>query len=589
MRYLSAIALAFAGLFCVAIWAAPNATAAGNPPSPDQFAATAGSLTQQSAGTWMTTAYVDTGALCASPVTFYLVTVKPYSYTASASPNYVYPSGTSATLQCDTQKYPVTEVMLAFTPSPALPAVPQSASLALTPPQAALAAGVIPVDLPLTVRRQVSTADYVWIPVGCGLLLAALLVGFTMLFGVPEPGGGTAHIHRERFWRMPLYASAAWSFGDSWATNITALTTVVGSVLAASGSIAEVIPGVELGRFGLLIALAGGFTFIAPLLFGWLNYQFRSVDPTTSGVAVISLPSTANALGVKIGIPASGTVTVRGAVPVPEATLPEGAVPDGTIINPDTTLDIPADAVITVSARPDAYHDVPGGAAVPVFALPGTGDIVVTSGRLISVSSELTVPASDVTAPAAVSAGEPEANGSPWPPWASWLDHWLPKAEQGAGPAKVVMPLTIPENTAFEVPGGAKISFLGRAGLTLPQDAVIEAPVADPHRAPRSSTVRRPRDFVIPRTGEAVAAQMWTMLAASCLTVFGIGAEIGIVGWVLGYNLVVAPQWARVCCAVLACVSVVLVLAYGVSAIRALADTREGTALSGPGNSSFML
>ncbi len=101
--------------------------------------------------------------------------------------------------------------------------------------------------------------------------------------------------------------------------------------------------------------------------------------------------------------------------------------------------------------------------------------------------------------------------------------------------------------------------------------------------------LRHEREFAIPRTGEVVAAQMWTMLAASSLTLFGIGAEIGLVGWVLGYNLVVAPQWARDFVAALAFAAVVLVLGYGVSAIRALADSREGTVLSGPGDSSFML
>lgn len=61
-------------------------------------------------------------------------------------------------------------------------------------------------------------------------------------------------------------------------------------MLTASGSVAALLPGVDLGRFSLLLAVAGGITVGAPLLFGALNYRFASVDPTTAGVAAISLP-----------------------------------------------------------------------------------------------------------------------------------------------------------------------------------------------------------------------------------------------------------------------------------------------------------
>ena len=89
--------------------------------------------------------------------------------------------------------------------------------------------------------------------------------------------------------------------------------------------------------------------------------------------------------------------------------------------------------------------------------------------------------------------------------------------------------------------------------------------------------------------GDVLVAEMRTMLAASCLTVFGIGAEIAIVGWVLGCDLVVAPQWARVCVVLFSALVTLLALGYGVTGIRALADARSGTALSGARGSSFML
>ena len=82
---------------------------------------------------------------------------------------------------------------------------------------------------------------------------------------------------------------------------------------------------------------------------------------------------------------------------------------------------------------------------------------------------------------------------------------------------------------------------------------------------------------------------MWSMLAAAAVTMFGIGAELGIVGIVLGFNLAVAPLWARSCGLAVAIAGALLVLGYGVSAIRALAGSRESSALSGARGSSFTL
>ena len=550
MRYLGATVLLFAAFLGVTIFAGPVAEAAV---TPTPLGGLSASLTQQSAGTWTTTVYLDTGALCQGTVSFDLLTTTPLSDTADASPHYV------GGLACGAQAaHPVTEVMLTFTPSPALPAVPESAMLAVTPPPGVLAQDVPPLDIPLTVRRQVPITEYVWIPVGSGLVLAALLVGLTMAIGVPRPGGQTAHMHRDRFWRMPLYASSAWTFRDSWATNVTALSALVGTVLTASGTVAELLPGLELGRFSLLIAIAGGITIIAPLLFGALNYRFSQVDPATAGVADISLPAEANQRGVTIAVPASGTVTVHGYV----------GIPGGAQLNPGTTLDIPAGAVITVASP---LPPPPGGVR-RVLALPGTGDVAVTAGQRIEVSVPITVPPGALAAASLASM-----------PRRSWLT--LP----AASPAKAAPGTTLAASTALIVPEGAKISFLGRASVTLPAGAVIEAPIGEPASSPRRSVLKYPRELAIPHSGEVVATQMWTMLVASCLTVFGIGAEIGIIGWVLGYDLVVAPQWARLFSAVVTGVAAVLILGYGVSAIRALADTREGTTLSSAKNSSFML
>jgi hypothetical protein len=110
-----------------------------------------------------------------------------------------------------------------------------------------------------------------------------------------------------------------------------------------------------------------------------------------------------------------------------------------------------------------------------------------------------------------------------------------------------------------------------------------------PGEAARQSRHSEPFEFTLPRSADVVAARMGTMLAASCLTVFGIGAEIGVIGWVLCFNLAVAPDYARWLSLLAGFGVAALLLTYGVLAIRSLADSRKGSALANAGNSSFML
>jgi hypothetical protein len=543
MRYLSTIALVLAGFLGLAIFASPHAKAAGGTPQPilppDQLAAASAKLTQQSAGTWTTTVYVDTGALCPVPLSFDLLTTTPFSDTADASPRYVgaSPGDLSASPPwCGAQAtHPVTEVKLTFTPSPALSSVPQSATLALTPSPAALAQGVIPLDMPLTLRREVSAWQYVWIPVIFGVVLAIALIVLTAI-GVPRPRDPR---QRVKFWRMPLYASSAWTFRDSWATNVTALGAIVGTALTASGSVAEFFPGLELGRFSLVIAIAGGITVIAPLSFGVLNNHFSRQDPSSAPIVSIGLGTQA-APGecVTISVPAGGSITLH--APPDELKAP----------GQDTTIDVPVGETIRVG--PAAGTQATGGQCQPVLVLADGTDIAVGPGQQITVG-----------------AGKPQ-------------------------PA----------------PAGGNVSFLGQAKVTLPAHAYVAAPADTPAQAPagnwrapkaiaaRMKRIKAPatshaspaqRVFTLPRSSEVFAAQMRTMLIASALTVFGIGAEIGVMGVVLGFDLAVAPDYARSLALAAAFVLAALLLWYAVIAIRALTDSRDGSTMSNANNSSFIL
>jgi hypothetical protein len=271
----------------------------------------------------------------------------------------------------------------------------------VTPPPSLLVAEDTPMQVPLTVRRIVSPWQLVGIPAICGAALAALLVlvlvvigmpaepaakpaaapgpaapddaragppgqyvrvpergrvGFGLLFllllmmkrhdllvtprrhptggveaGAVEAGGVEAGAgarpavaapgagqRRKRvrggieFWRTPLFAGAAWSFGDSWATSVTPLTALAGGILTASGAVTGLVPGVDLTRFGLLMVLAGALTTLAPLVFGALNSLFperKADEPAPPGeviaarlwVMLIASCLTVFAIGAEIG------------------------------------------------------------------------------------------------------------------------------------------------------------------------------------------------------------------------------------------------------------------------------------------------
>ncbi|HZZ52867.1 MAG TPA: hypothetical protein VFE26_01160, partial [Trebonia sp.] len=228
---ITAVSITAAALAGIVIGGAAPAFAA----TPAPLSGTADALTQSASdpGTWTTTAYLNTAALCAEPVTFALqLTPSP------GQPVPATPAG-SVTANCGPGETasPITAVPL----SASLAEVPLSATLVVTPSPLA-AASEAQLDVTLAVHRHVSVYQYLVIPAGSGAVLAALLTIATVAFGVPRSrrparpprsGRRNAHLDKEDFWRRPLYAASAWTWGDSWVTNITAVGTIIGTVLTA--------------------------------------------------------------------------------------------------------------------------------------------------------------------------------------------------------------------------------------------------------------------------------------------------------------------------------------------------------------------
>src|ERR1035441_5244688 len=622
-------------------------------------------LTQQASGIWTTTIYLSTAALCPASPSFELVTTSPdHAVPGQAA----YHPAVNCGALAPAAPAPLTAVQLTFGPCNELASPPVTAAVVVTPAVATAA----PVQITVTVHRRVSSYQYLWIPFGSGAGLAALFV-LTMLIGkLPDPNAGQpdppagqqpsqdgrpVKMGRRQFWSRPLYAAAAWTFSGSWATNITAAVAVVATLLTAGGTVSELLPGVEIGRFSLLIAMAGGVTLVAPLVFGTLNYRFERLDPTTAGVSVISLPRgpvavlsswawktgpdqlkrryRAGALVVTVEDPETLLPPGQDGKPRPDALarlragkkfpvqpgakvlLPGGTefkvsgpykarLPDGGAWRQEAIIAVPAGATITVSGgadipaagpaaagqqppaeqqtpafmelpgqngaslKPGATLSVPPGATItlssslpeaasPLLALPGTSDITVFAGQQVAISAKATLAAGDVavTTPAAAAAATP----------CGYRLH---------------------EDHALTMPAGAKITFLGRASLKLPAGTLVAAPGTGSRLSARGWSLKATTVYPLPHTGQVVASQMWTLIIASSLTLFGAGAELGILG-VLTLSLSSADIAVRVLCAIGAAATAVVVLAYSVVAIMALADPIPGDALNATGGTAFML
>lgn len=190
------------------------------------------------------------------------------------------------------------------------------------------------------------------------------------------------------------------------------------------------------------------------------------------------------------------------------------------------------------------------------------------SGQQLKIDPWAALASADVK----VNGAAPEAP----PPWAA------------PDPAPARPGFRLGEEHALTLPGGAKISVVGRASLQLPAGTTVAVPGAIPHDPPRRSSLKATTTFPLPHAGQVIASQMWSFLAASFLTLFGTGAELGLLG-VLTWSLASAELLVRVVCLVLIVVSAVVVFFYSVTSIRALADPAPGDALNATSGTSFIL
>jgi hypothetical protein len=121
--------------------------------------------------------------------------------------------------------------------------------------------GTSPVITTLSISRIPQTRDYV-VPVLLGVLYSLLvtLVAASRARPVDETSlwGGLG---------TPVEAPQSWSFGGGWVTGLSALGATASTILAATGFLADVLPGIDIQRFFSPTVLFGGAILAAPLAY----------------------------------------------------------------------------------------------------------------------------------------------------------------------------------------------------------------------------------------------------------------------------------------------------------------------------------
>jgi hypothetical protein len=130
--------------------------------------------------------------------------------------------------------------------------------------------------------------------------------------------------------------------------------------------------------------------------------------------------------------------------------------------------------------------------------------------------------------------------------------------------------------------GGAKITVTGTADVNLPAHAIISGP-----RRADNLQSRTDRWLLLPQGSSVIVGRLGIMVAVNILTMFGIGAELGIAFVLAGFSSATGG-WANGIYAGLAALAG-LVLWYAISATRAMANPQPGSSLSAQAGTSFTL
>jgi hypothetical protein len=542
-------------------------------------------LVQAGAGRWQAMVLLnDTAAGCQgyNSATYWLVTTEPARAISEDGKPSAAVAGSKIPGQGSSCDVTVTFTGLARVPATGALIIDQTgASSAVT----------------LTVSRRVTLTSYLVIPAVAGGAMAILFLIAALLLVRPydRETGKTASRFSSRYWYHSVPGSGAWSLGDSWATNISTGLVVVGSVLATATAVNSMFPGVTLDRFAIANIAAGGIVVAAPVFFGIYYGWFTGRNPGPSADAVIGLHLGQEAV---IGLPSGAGITLSA-----DAGITAGDDEDPVRVRVGTALQVAPGATISVragdaatvalavaqesvrtgiraghvavlEATQRALHDEPGTADLIKIAAQAAPDDA--SALTEAMQKALAKPYDAMT----LSGGSdiaihPGCTLMVTGTAAAWTIQKGDITTEGSNDAPMTYPAVI------SAPGGAKITVTGAADITLPARSVITSPwrTADP--------INLVRHLTVPQGSNIITATLSMLMVANVVTLFGLGAELGIAS-VLTHFSVASAGW-QVGLSIVVGLMGVLLLSYAVTAMRAMVDPQPGSSLNAESGASFTL
>jgi hypothetical protein len=491
----------------------------------------------------------------------------------------------------------------------------------------------------IPVSRPVNLLEYLVIPVGAGLLMAlALWLVIAKWITVYDWNNGKKDLcwwnpwqkESREFWRYSVCASGAWTASDSWATNLVTGFAFLSAILGTATATNSLFPGIAIDRFSILIVIAGGIAAASPLLFGILYARWTISNPGVTPDASVSLGGTmwpdhrlrnakdsadgrlsgkleddacarlaegATRLGTarqedlvaraSLRVPAGAVITSPGSAPI--GTVYDTVASPGhwpaEVVKAGHSIQVPPGCSIYILSERDAAIVLPGGSdvvvpgastlmianepgmltmggddATPADQSSGTGArrslTIITDGQAFAVIEDIPVRG----AQGAEAKGSPEAKGTP-----------------------VAQDVTLELPVLLTAPAGLKITVAGLADLVLPADTKIDGPRRRP-----AGAFQDLRHIELPQGANTLVGNMRLVTISALVTIFAIGAEIGIVG-VLAVGLSDASNLGRWLAGVLLSLAAAFTLWYSKTAIDALANPQPGSSLSGSAGTSFTL
>jgi hypothetical protein len=132
---------------------------------------------------------------------------------------------------------------------------------------------VPPVFASLSLTHGLRTAGYEWaLACAAGLAILVMLLHVTLFRRekVPDPATmkvGEAKLFR-RIWRGTIFPpSSDWTFSGNWTTSVSALGAVLGTVLASTGVLTDIVPGLDTGRLLGTSILLVALLLLLPLIY----------------------------------------------------------------------------------------------------------------------------------------------------------------------------------------------------------------------------------------------------------------------------------------------------------------------------------